>query len=195
VQSRLSQQIQAMRQRVQLLSQKAPHQPEVLPKVFDELDRALEELQAIEAELLQQHEQLLHTREHLEAERQTYQELFEQAPVSYLLTGPSGVIRRANQAAAALFETTEKKMIGRSLALYVSEGGRRSFLRTISELSSTESLQEWHAQMQPWHQPAFAAALSVAVVRDTRGWPVQLRWMITKRPARLELCERAVGDR
>jgi PAS domain S-box-containing protein len=183
-----------MRQRIQLLSQKDTPQQEVLPKVFDELDRAFEELQAVEAELLQQREQLLHIREHLEAERQTYQELFDHAPISYLLTGPGGVIRRANQAAAALFKTTEKKMIGRSLALYVPEGGRRSFLRTISELSSTAGLQEWHAQMQPWHQPAFAAALSVAVVRDTRGWPVQLRWMITKRATTHKLCERALGD-
>jgi PAS domain S-box-containing protein len=191
----LSQQIQAMRHRVQQLSQGAQgdtHQQELLPKVFDELDHALEELQTVEAELHQQQVQLLDTREYLESERQTYQELFEFAPVGYLLTSPDGVIRRANQTAAALFETTEKMMIGRSLALYVPEGERRPFRRAISELSSRDGMQEWQAQMQPWHGPAFAAALSVAVVRNQRGRPAQLRWMITKTAATSEPSERAI---
>lgn len=192
----LSQQIKVMRQRVQRLSQGAQGalcQQDLLPKVFDELDHALEELQAVEAELHQQQLQVLDTREHLEAERQTYQELFEQAPVSYLLTGPDGVIRQANQAAAALFKTTKKLMIGRSLALYVPEGERRAFRRAISDLSGTASIQEWQAQIQPWDGPAFNAILSVAVMRDRRGRPAQLRWMITARHATSKAGERAVG--
>src|SRR5215208_6288848 len=103
--SMLSQQIDSMLQRVQLLSQGAQgnsRQQELLPKLFDELDHALEELQTVEVELHQQHTQLLDTREHLEVERQTYQDLFEFAPVSYLLTGPDGVICRANHAATSL---------------------------------------------------------------------------------------------
>jgi PAS domain S-box-containing protein len=193
----LAQQIQAMQQRVEQLSHGAQgdtHQQELLPKVFDELDHALEELQAVEAELQQQQVQLLDTREHLESERQTYQELFEFAPVGYLLTAPNGIIHQANQTAATLFETAKKSMIGRSLMQYVPEGERRVFRRAIVELSSRDGVQEWQAQMQPWRGPAFDAALSVAVVRNHRGRPVQLRWMITKRPATQELREQAVGD-
>jgi PAS domain S-box-containing protein len=194
--SMLSQQIQTMRQRVQNLSQGAQggsRYEDLLPKVFDELDHALEKLQAVEAELHQQQQQVLDTREHLEAERQTYQELFEHAPVSYLLTGADGVIRQANRAAAALFKTTEKLMIGRSLALYVPEGERRAFRRAISDLSSTTGIQELHAQIQPWRGPTFYAILSVAVVRDRRSRPVQLRWMITKKSTTSEARERADG--
>jgi PAS domain S-box-containing protein len=185
-----------MQQRMQLLNQGTQgdsHQQELLPKAFDELDRALEALQAVETELQQQQVQLLDTREHLEAERQSYQELFEFAPIGYLLTSPDGTIRRANRTAAALFETTEKMMIGRSLALYVPEGERRAFRRAISELATREGVQEWHTEMQPWRGLAFDAALSIAVVRDQRGRSTQLRWMITKRTTTHKLCERAVG--
>jgi PAS domain-containing protein len=177
----LSQQLQAMRQRIQRLSQTAQgdsRPQELLPKAFEELDHALEELQMVEAELHQQQLLLLDTREHLEAERQTYQDLFQFAPVGYLLTSPKGVIRRANQAATTLFESLEKFMIGRSLALFVPKGERRAFRAAIIRLHTMEGTQEWEAQMQPWGGPAFDAALSVVVVRDHRGRPVELRWMM-----------------
>jgi PAS domain S-box-containing protein len=177
----LSRQIQAMRQRMQLLYRSAhadTHQQELLPSAFDELDHALEELQTLETELYQQQAQLQETREHLEAERQTYQELFEHAPVSYLITSPEGTIRRANQAATTLFESIEKGMIGRSLALFVPEGERRAFRAAILQLHTMEGTQEWEAHMQPWGGPAFNAALSVAVVRGHLGRPLSLRWVI-----------------
>ena len=189
----LSQQTQALCRRIQALHASAEDdsQSVVLPKVFDELDYVLERLQALAAQLHQLHEQHLDTCQQAATERQTYQELFDCAPVSYLLTDMSGMICRANQEAAALFGTPEKLLSGRSLALYVPDGERRPFRRAIVELSTRDGVQEWHAQMQPWRGPAFDAALSVAVVRDHRSRPVQLRWMIMAITGKLE---RAVGD-
>ena len=191
-----SQQTQALQRRIQALHASAEDDPQsvVLPKVFDELDYVLERLQALAAQLHQLHEQHLDTCEHFETERQTYRELFDCAPVSYLLTDVSGMICRANQAAAALFGTPEKFLIGRSLALYVPEGERRPFRRAIVEVASREGVQEWHAQMQPWRGPAFDAAFSIAVVRDQRGRPVLLRWMIMAITGKDELLEQTVGD-
>jgi PAS domain S-box-containing protein len=179
----LSQQIQAIRQRLQVLYQSAHSdsvQPDLLPKAFDELDHALEELQALETELYQQQARLLDTQQHLEAERQPYQELFEFAPAGYLITNPQGTIRRANRTATALFETVEKLMIGRSLATFVPEGERRAFRAAMAGLPAVEGTQEWEAHMQPSAGPAFDAALSVAVVRGQLGCPVALRWIIKK---------------
>jgi PAS domain S-box-containing protein len=179
----LSQQIQAMRQRMQLLYQSANgdlHCHDLLPKTFEELDYALEELQTLEMEIYQQQMQLLDIREHLESERQTYQELFEFAPASYLITSPEGAVRKANQAAATLFKTVEKFMIGRSLALFVPEGERRAFRDQIMRLRTQDGIQEWQAHMQPWAGPAFDAAISVAVVRGKLGRPMALRWIIKK---------------
>jgi PAS domain S-box-containing protein len=179
----LSQQIQAMRRRMQILYRSANgdlHSCDLLPRAFEELDYALEELQTLETEIYQQQMQLLDTREQLEAERQTYQELFEFAPASYLITTPEGVIRRANQAAATLFESVEKFMIGRSLALFVPDGERRAFRDRIMRLHTLDGIQEWQAYMQPWGGQAFDAMISVAVVRGKLGRPMTLRWIIKK---------------
>ena len=188
----LSEQIQAMQQRMQLLYRSAHNesrQYELLPKAFDELDHALEELQTLETEIYQQQVQLLDTREHLEAERQTYQDLFEFAPVSYLITSPEGTIHRANQAGAALFETVEKFMIGRPLALFVPEGERRAFRTAVAQLPSKDGVQEWTLQMQSWGGPVFDVAISVGVVRGRLGHPLTLRWIIKKLGRANEIAE------
>jgi PAS domain S-box-containing protein len=181
--SQLSQQIQAMRQRMQCLYQSANgnlHQADLLSKAFEELDYALEEFQTLEMELQQQHLQLLTIREQLESERQTYQELFEFAPVCYLITSPDGAIRRVNQAAATLFATIEKFMIGRSLALFVPEGERRAFRDRLMRLRTLDGIHEWQAHMQPWNGLAFDAAISVAPARGKLGRTLALRWIIKK---------------
>jgi PAS domain S-box-containing protein len=179
----LSQQIQVMRQRMQLLYRSANgelHQSDLLPKAFEELDYALEELQTVELELYQQQLHLQDTREQLETERQTYQELFEFAPMSYLITNPDGTIHRANHAATTLFETIEKFMIGRSLALFVPEGERRAFRDHIMHLRTLDGVQEWQTHMQPWDGAVFDAAISATVARGKLGHPKTIRWLIKK---------------
>jgi len=204
----LSDQIQAMRRRIRLLYQSAhdeSRRQELLPQAFEELETALEELQALETELHRQQMQLLDTREHLEAEQQTYRDLFEFAPVAYLITSLDGTIQKTNQTAAALFETVEKFMIGRSLALFVPEGERREFRTWIAQLRGKDSIHELETRMQPWSGGSFDAEISVAVVRGALGRPISLRWIITKsRPQRPTLAyhheqdaplqQRAVGD-
>ena len=68
-----------------------------------ELDVAIEELSVTGEELREQTDELTATRRALEAERQRYQELFEAAPVAYLVTDPMARIREANRAAAVQF--------------------------------------------------------------------------------------------
>ena len=202
----ISHQIQAMRRRLRLLYQEAHSdsgRQELLPQAFEELESALEELQALEAELHQQQMQLLDLREHLDAEHQAYRDLFETAPVAYLITSLDGTIQKTNRTAAALFETVEKFMIGRSLALFVPEGERREFRAWVARLREKDRIHELAARMQPWSGAPFEAEISVAVVRGALGRPLSLRWIIMKskpQPQALlqvqdtPLQQRAVGD-
>src|SRR5262245_61488407 len=119
------QQLDAMRRRVTALYRSAATeaaQHDLLPVAFEELQAALEEMHSMYEELCLQHEYLLNTREQIDAEFQAYQDLFVHAPVAYLTTNLNGTIRQANRAAAALFDSAEKFLIGRSLALFVPEG-------------------------------------------------------------------------
>src|SRR4029453_10093138 len=54
--------------------------------------------------------------EALEAERHRYQELFESAPVAYLVTDPLARIHEVNRAAAALLGMEQRFLAGKRLA-------------------------------------------------------------------------------
>jgi PAS domain S-box-containing protein len=175
------QHLEAMRRRVATLYRSAatgPVQHELLPVAFEELQNALEELQAMYEDLCLQHEHLLDTREHVEAEFQAYRDLFVYAPVAYLSTSLNGAIRYVNRAAAALFQTTERSMIGRSLALFVPEGQRRAFRERLAQLSRSRHPQVWEMPMQPWHGASFQAELTTLVVCGPLGHPTAIRWVV-----------------
>src|SRR5687768_3205818 len=97
---------------VQAESKKEQGMKRTVSQQFQAMRQCIQRLQ-------QQRVQVLDTREHLTGERQAYQKLLEFAPAAYLLTTPDGIIRWANRAAARLFETMEKRLVGRPLTLYV----------------------------------------------------------------------------
>jgi PAS domain S-box-containing protein len=183
--------IEAMRRRVTILYRSAatrPQRHELLPEAFEELQNALEELQSMNDELHRQHEYLLTSGEQIEAERQSYQDLFTHAPVAYLITNLDGTIRRANLPAVELFQTAEKFMVGRSLALFVPDGARRAFREQLMQLRQADRVLAWEAHMQLWGGRPFVAALTVAVARGPLGHPVEARWVVQ------DITERTRGE-
>jgi PAS domain-containing protein len=96
----------------------------MLPAALEELSTALEELQVTEEELRVQHEQLIDGRHSVEAERDQYRDLFELAPVAYLVTDAVGVIQQANRRAASLLGVAQHFLLGRPLAMYLATDDR-----------------------------------------------------------------------
>ncbi len=88
-----------------------------------------------EAELRQQNEELASAQQMLEAERQRYQELFDFAPESYLVTNMYGMIREANTAAAALLGVSARALKGKPIANYVSAETRSEFRQHLLGLA------------------------------------------------------------
>src|SRR5215216_6460563 len=117
--------IQTLRQRVQSLYQQGGTDAQshvVLSQAFEELAHALEELQAADQALQRQRDEWLNKQAELELEAQRYKDLFEYAPAGYIVTSIDGAIRQANQAALALLETSDRAIVGRSLAFFVPDG-------------------------------------------------------------------------
>src|SRR5690349_15179396 len=71
-------------------------------ELFEELMNALEELHTAEEEMMQQNEALLESEVSLQLAHQHYRDLFELAPLGYLVTDVHGLIQEANRAAVSL---------------------------------------------------------------------------------------------
>jgi PAS domain S-box-containing protein len=172
--------VASMRERVSRLFRSAQvgATPDLLTRAFDELQCALEELQSAEVALRAQSQQQLVSFEALDTERRSYCDLFEQAPVGYVVTSAEGTIRQANRPASALLGTQARQLIGRSLALFVPEGSRRSFRARIPRLCQSEGPHEWYTPLQPWEGELFEALLLVSASYDSAGRTAALRWLV-----------------
>jgi PAS domain S-box-containing protein len=173
--------IQTLRQRVQSLYQQGginAQSDAVLSRAFEELAHALDELQAADHALRRQRDEGLDRQAALELECQRYKDLFDHAPAGYIVTSIDGAIRQANVAALALLETSDRAIVGRSLAFFVPEGQRRALHEKIAELHRAAVPQEWLIRMCSWEGTSFNARLTASVLRGTSGRPLALYWFI-----------------
>jgi len=174
--------IQTLRQRVQSLYQQGGANAQtdtVLSRAFEELAHALEELQEADLALHRQRDTLLNKQAEQELECQRYKDLFEHAPAGYLVTSTDGAIRQANSAALALLDTTDRAIVGRSLAFFVPDGQRRAFREKIAELLQATTPQEWKIDMCSWEGASLDARLTASVLRGTSGRPLALYWLMS----------------
>src|SRR5262245_30100262 len=88
----------------------------------------LHELEVHQEELRQQQTQLLESRRALEDARDRYAELFDFAPVAYVLLDPYSVIAEANLAAARLLEIDRSHLLGKALTQYVVADAHKAAL-------------------------------------------------------------------
>lgn len=196
-------QIQGWYQRLAQLQQltgespSTPQQQEIIVTAFEEFSTAFEELHVANEELHQQHEELLVTQQALIAERQRYQQLFEFAPDSYLVTDVNGLIQEANRAAATLLNRSQKFLVGKPLACYVVKEDCRVFRQQLNQLRQVEGVQEWEVSLRSPDQTPLIAAVRVAAIQTSEGQPMGLRWLmrdITEHK-RLELELRQANER
>jgi PAS domain S-box-containing protein len=81
-------------------------------------------------------------------QRLRYQELFDAAPVGYLVLDRLGVVQEANHAAAELLQTRREFLAGKPLAFFLAHGWRSDF---YARLSWPGGVQRWEAVLQPNH--------------------------------------------
>src|SRR5215471_19300924 len=173
--------IAVLHQLIATLHQRLAAEPvqtaEVLPAILEDLHTALEELHVAEEEQYQQNEALAPARLNAEAERQRYQELFDFAPVGYLVTDPDGIIQEANRVAVDLLGTSQSHLLAKPLTDFIAEEERQAFSAFLPQLRQCEGMQDWEIRLQSWAGTTFPAELTVAAVRTPQGM-VGLRWRL-----------------
>ncbi|HAJ60055.1 MAG TPA: hypothetical protein DCP31_12990 [Cyanobacteria bacterium UBA8543] len=180
----LTLQIEDMQERVTQLQQQAhlkPSQPQhlkIIVTALAELGLAIEELQITTEELQAKNEELAIAHQTIAAERQRYQQLFEEAPDAYLVTDALGVIVEANSAAATLLGSAPRYLVGRPLANFVPKEEREFFRTQLSQLSRGEGIFEWEVSFSSSKQPPVFTLVRVAIVRNNRDKSISFRWLI-----------------
>ncbi len=164
-----------LRQRVR--SEAEP--PRLTTEALEELGTTLEELQVAEEELRIQNEELIAARIVADAERHRYQDLFEFAPIPFVVTDAEGVIGRANRAAVALFNVPGRRLPGKPLVLFVDQEDRRAFHGVLSGLLEGREANELTLRVCPRGEGAARVVLISALPqRDPGSGAVQLCWQM-----------------
>lgn len=150
--------------------QKAPADPGMerdVQMALEELEVMWEELQG-QAELLRR-------------ESDRYQEFFEYAPDTYLITDAGCNVREANRAALELFGAARHDLLGHPLTRFVAQEDRAHFLSKFIGLVLTPSHRplSWECRLVP-----AGAAKPLPVVVSVRAIPLRksgvagLCWLI-----------------
>ena len=125
-------------------------------------------------------EELTNLRDQLETERQRYAELFEFAPEAYLETDPRGNIREANRAAAYLLRCAQDQLVGKPLAVFVTDADRRHFRAKLAALEhkGADSVLEWGSRMLAQTGTVVDVLVRASPAREASGRMSAVRCML-----------------
>src|SRR6266496_2041038 len=154
---------------------------ELISALLEEARVSLEELRVADEELREQNEELIASRDLVEGQRRHYHDLFNLAPVGYLLTDNQGVIRENNQAASNLLNVRLNCLLGKPLAIFVPQEHRASFRHWLNEFNTTDSVRVWETYFQPRHSTETRdILLTVAhVLNEAEGQKeIRFRWLL-----------------
>jgi PAS domain S-box-containing protein len=109
----------------------------------------------------------------LRAERARYEDLFEFAPLGFLVTDAAGTILEANRTAADLLGIPAERLVRKPIAIFIPIQSRKQFRQTLLGLSLTETAAEWELELEARDGQRFQAQLMAAPALGGG-----LRWMI-----------------
>jgi PAS domain S-box-containing protein len=98
----------------------------------EQLRRNLHDLEVYKEEVELQREQLLTSHRLLEGARDRYADLFDFAPVAYVVLDQNGTLQDVNRAGADLLGTERSRLIGFPFITLVVQGERRAFLDLLA---------------------------------------------------------------
>jgi len=142
--------------------------------------RDLSEIKRTASALRESEQRFISSRQALETERSRYRELFNSAPVGYIITSAQGVIQQVNHAAAAVLNEDPDFLAGLPLAHLLAREHRPAFFTNLGRLTRAEAQQidNWEALIQPRQRRAFHASLIVNRIENEHGSLIGLRWIV-----------------
>ena len=146
---------------------KMPHSK--LDLTIEKAKTLMHELEVHQIELEMQNQELRETQHHLEDARDRYTDLFDFAPIGYLVLDEKGVIENINLTACTMMETERSLIKGKPFSAYMS--GRESgklFLK-LREAYESEVLKPFDLQIKRNAKSTFIALVHGTVTRNETG--------------------------
>lgn len=132
-----------------------------LPKdlTLDKAKVLMHELEVHQLELEMQNQELRETQHRLEELRDEYTDLFDFAPVGYLVVDKKGVIKNINLTACILLGLERFLLIGKPLSAYMSSGQSIKLFLNLNEAFKTGNLPSFELIMKDKKDRTFKALL------------------------------------
>ena len=143
------------------------------------LESAIEELRSTQEELRVQNEELRMARDEIEAERQRYADLLEVAPLGYLVTDISGVVREANHTSGELLGRQVRDLLGKPLVDLVGPEWRVRLRALVREAAAG---RRWQDEVPFVRADGGRARMLVNVAGPVPGAEQRIRWSLAELP-------------
>jgi PAS domain S-box-containing protein len=126
----------------------------------------LHELEVHQIELEMQNEELREAQHRLEESRDQYTDLFDFAPLGYLVVDKKGVIVNINLTACDLLGLKRAIIKGKPLSAYMASGESRTLFLKLQEAFKTGELPSFELQMKHKNKALFTATLQGVVTTN-----------------------------
>jgi PAS domain S-box-containing protein len=144
----------------------------------ENLQIALEELTVMEEELRTQLDQLHAIHQKRDSEFMHYKNLYEFAPLVYLVTDKHGVILEANRAAFSLFNLEKQYIIGKPLNIFIEDKYKKEFWSIISSFDNKKAYQERDLAVKSRNKEPVMVRLITSPMWEGEGVLFAIRWLM-----------------
>ncbi|MBP1927733.1 PAS domain S-box-containing protein [Methanolinea mesophila] len=150
---------------------------EELRATEEELRKQNDALRTFEEELRTQNEILRATQKKLAEEREKYFDLFENAPVGYVVTDGTGIITTANRLIGEMLHIHPESLKGRSIGIFIEKTDGSDTGQKVQELLTGVGITR-EAWMKSFEGQCIPVLISITSTSSTTGPGTGLRWVI-----------------
>ncbi|RPH42447.1 MAG: PAS domain S-box protein, partial [Desulfobulbaceae bacterium] len=138
----------------------------------EEIRRTLHELRVYQIELEMQNDQLRKSQVELEQLQARYFDIFEQAPIGYIIISDQEVIENANLTASTLLNTERSALIKQPIYRFILKEDRDIYYLHKKHLLETGDLQTFELRMTQKDEKIIWVHLTMIAIEESDGKPV-----------------------
>ncbi|MCB1850698.1 MAG: PAS domain-containing protein [Gammaproteobacteria bacterium] len=162
--------LQILRERAELaMTKKSKSIEERSQLSWEETQRLLHELDVYRVELEMQNEELRKTQEELEEALDKYTDLYDYAPVGYLIVQSYGIISSANITAGIILGESRADLVGTSIQTYIAKQSQDEFYKLRRAVERKAGIQSCEIMMKRKGDASFRSRVDCIAVPGEDG--------------------------